>query len=56
MDELSFEVSILIDLLAGEVSSRGQADLLGFLHATDEEAWHRVVATKDLVDLDVVLF
>lgn len=56
MDELSFEVSVLIDLLTGEVSGRGQANLLGFLHLTDEEAWHRVVATKDLVDLDVVLF
>lgn len=55
MNELSAKISILVDLLSCEVGSRGKADLLRLLHTADHVDWHRVVATEDLVDLDVVL-
>ena len=55
MDELSAQVSILVNLLLGEVSSRRKTNLICLLHAADHIDGHRVVTTQDLVDLDVVL-
>ncbi len=54
MDELSLQVSILIDFFTGEVGGSGQTNLRGVLHAANDENWHCVEPTKNLIDLDVV--
>ena len=55
MDKLTAQVAILIDLLLSEVSGSGKSDLSRLLDSANEVNGHGVVATKDLIDLDVVL-
>lgn len=55
MDELATNVAILVNLLTREVCCRGQTNLRRFFNFADEKDWHGVVATEDLIDLDVVL-
>lgn len=55
MDELSSQVSILINLFLSEVCRCGKSNLFNFANAAYNVDWHGIVPSENLIDLDVIL-
>ena len=55
MNELSPQVSILINFLLGEISGGWESNLFNFSNTADDVHWHSVIPSEDLIDLNIVL-
>ena len=54
VNELTAQVSILIDLFLGKVGCSWETNLMSLLHSADNVHRHSVIPTENLVDLNVV--